>query len=217
VREWEGIGGFINLNYLGVRITTVLKSKQVRKLRLKRIAVGWAKDSKSLRAKCPNSRSVSGQTRLWPNKKELEMKKKYLVFIVALVGIVALNNCSPDNQSSGQPTYDASEGLKGAVEKIPIPENAKVTYRQDWNVLRPEGAKLVLKASGFRWVLKSGKSIDEVERFYESSLQNPHKVDFQSSVEYKLVIGGSDVEIKVDREDQKFEIIETRPPLPPLN
>ena len=143
------------------------------------------------------------------NRKELKMKKKYLVFMVALVGIVALNNCSPDNKSSGQPTYDASEGLKGAVEKIPIPENSKVTFRQDWNILRSDGAN----ASGFRWVLKSGKSIDEVERFYESSLQNPNKVDFKSSVEYKLVIGGSDVEIEINREDQKFEIRETRPPL----
>ena len=137
------------------------------------------------------------------------MKKKYLVFMVALVGIVALNSCSPDNKSSGQPTNDASEGLKGAVEKIPIPEKSKVTFRQDWNILRSDGAK----AFGFRWVLKSGKSIDEVERFYESSLQNPNKVDFKSSVEYTLVIGGSDVEIEINREDQKFEIRETRPPL----
>jgi len=108
------------------------------------------------------------------NRKELKMKKKYLVFMVALVGIVALNNCSPDNKSSGQPTYDASEGLKGAVEKIPIPENSKVTSAKI-GIFYVRMARML---PGFRWVLKSGKSIDEVERFYESSLQKSQQSRF---------------------------------------
>jgi hypothetical protein len=121
------------------------------------------------------------------------MKKIVIIAVIGLIGYVSYRNLvnhSDANQATslnGVITYDATNGLRGAVTDIPVFLPAKV-------VNRIEGGNLEGTIHAYTWFLQTPSKKEEVLAFYDKKLSHATKTSFDdgSAIWAFTPAGGSD-------------------------
>jgi len=133
------------------------------------------------------------------------------VFIL-LISIGVATVFSVDHSDSTESTsfspYDASIGLHGAIENIPVPPSSTVTLQQEWNTFSVSPGSQPVQTTGYRWTLEPDLPINEVEQFYQSMNPPPAKDTSFNNPTYSFKMGASNIEVEIIKEDAQFVITE---------
>lgn len=164
---------------------------------------------------------------------------KLLVGAAVLVGLwlVTSGGEAGDESDDGADSmdhaqYDAKEGLRGAVTRIPVFLPAEVTGRQKWDRVELSSEGISNGTKGYRWTLRFSGDPAAVEAFYDGELgcgaeTRTRGQEYSCRVGTKTVWGGNtneleyefaspeapsvNVEVELDPDDRELVIYENVP------